>query len=53
MTVYQLSGILLKKMAFKKKSIVLESQVLPFVGVFAIPLEILSLQIQDTGNAIL
>lgn len=38
MTVYQLSGTLLKKMAFKKKSIVLESQVLAFDRLFYIAL---------------
>lgn len=53
MAVYQLPGTLLKKMAFKKKGMVLESQVLAFDRVFDIALVILSLQIQAIGNAIL
>lgn len=48
-----LSSLLLEKMVFRKKSIILESQVLAFERIFATVLEILSLQIQDPEGAIL
>lgn len=48
-----LSSPLLEKMVFKKKSIVLKSQLLVFDRIFVTALEIVSPQIQDLEDAIL